>query len=247
MKIIAVASQKGGVAKTTTAVTVSHGLAMMGKRVLLVDVDPQGQCASAMGMQQESGVFSLLVAELPLLQVERETGRDRLQIIPSDRRTSTAQLVLAAQNAPISALASKLKLADHDFIVLDLAPSVGALHGMALWAADWILIPAACDYLSAEGVYKTLETLQSLKNEYNWRGQLFGVLPTFYDKTREAQAIIQNLKDHLGEVVLPPIHRATVLREATASGQTIFEFDPTSRAAKEYGELVKQVSSLERS
>jgi len=252
MKIITVANQKGGVAKTTTAVNLAHGLAYRGQEVLLVDVDPQGQCASALGLRQEPGVFDLLVSSKPLRDVLRTTGRQRLYLIPGDKRTATAQTLLTLERPGeigllLEALRSGLNGNGPDYVVMDTAPSVGGLQEMALWSADGVIIPSATDGLAIEGVAEIVATLDRLAQRHQWQGAILGVLPTFYDDvTRESQTVLADLRKSLGdELVLAPIHRATALRECAANGQTIFEWDAKGRAAQEYAHLVwKVVDSL---
>jgi chromosome partitioning protein len=247
MHIIAIANQKGGVAKTTTAVTLAHGLAVKGKEVLLVDADPQGHCAVFLGRPQEPGVFDLLVAEAPLRDVVRTTGRPRLWLLPGNKRNSTAATVLEAERAGIDtlrqALLGHLNGGRPDYIVLDTPPSVGVggLQEMALFAADSVLIPVAVDFAAVVGALQLTETMKRLKG-HGWQGNILGVLPTFYDEqTRESRENLGEMRRRFGELVLPPIHRATVLRECTAAGETIFEFAPRSRAAEEYARLVWEV------
>ncbi len=244
--VIAIANQKGGVGKTTTAVTLAHGLALKGKSVLLVDLDPQGQCATALGVEQAPGVFHLLIANQDPNLVVRPTGRERLQLLPGDKQTSVAQIVLTAQQQPVSLIAERLrplaKSANSRYIIFDTAPSVGGLQEQALWAASLVLIPCAVDFLSAEGVGKIVETMDVLRQRAGWSGSLLGVLPTFYDEvTRESLATLDDLRKAFGEAVLPPVHRATILRECAAEGKTVFEVDGQSRAALEYSSLVHRV------
>ena len=245
MKTITVANQKGGVAKTTTAVSLAHGLAYRGKEVLLVDVDPQGQCASALGLEQEPGIFNLLVSGKPVRDVVRTTRRQGLYLIPGDKRTATAQTLLALERAGeigilLETLRSGLNGRGPDYVVMDTAPSVGGLQEMALWSADGVLIPTATDGLAIGGVAEIVATLERLAQRHQWQGTILGVLPTFYDEiTRESQTVLADLRTSLGEgLVLDPIHRATALRECAANGQTIFEWDARSRAAQEYAGLV---------
>jgi chromosome partitioning protein len=243
---ITVANQKGGVGKTTTAVSLAHGLALQGKRVLLVDLDPQGQCATILGLKPEPGAFNLLISELPYKQVMRLTDRGNLEVILGDRKTSTAQTVLNVQRTPISFTHSKVVVpADKDgidYIVIDTSPSVGELQEQALWAADGVLIPCAVDYLATDGVYNIALTLKRIHDEYKWQGRILGILPTFYDTvTRESKATLQDLRKRFAGSMLEPIHRATILRECAVEGKTIFEMAPESRAARQYAELVQNV------
>jgi len=245
MKTICIANQKGGVGKTTTAVSLAHGLAVKGLQTLLVDLDPQGQCASALGRDHEPGVFNLLVVDYPLQDVIRTTGRQRLSLLPGDKRTATAQLVLVAEGRmSLSILAEALlPLARNvDAVVIDTSPGAGGLQEAAIYAADLLIIPAACDFLAVEAVSATLSTLTAV-NAKGGRARLLGVQPTFADGTRETRANLDSMADTFGaDGVLPVIHRATVLREAAAVGQTIFEFDPRSRAAEEYAALTWKVT-----
>ncbi len=246
-KIIAIANQKGGVGKTTTATSLAHGLALAEKSILLIDLDPQGQCATALGIRQEPGAFNLLVAGLEPKQVTRY-AREQLWLIPGNKETSTAQIVLNAQRKPISHIRSVLAPLTRnglDYIIFDTAPSVGGLQEMALWASDLVVVPSATDFLASQGVGKIVKTLQVLTNEQKWRGRLLGILPTFFDDvTRESQDTLADLTKAFTHFVLPPVHRATVLRECAARGQTIFEIKGQHRAATEYSALFHKVLEL---
>ncbi|MEI7988164.1 MAG: ParA family protein [Chloroflexota bacterium] len=242
---ITVANQKGGVGKTTTAVNLAHGLALRGSKVLLVDLDPQGQCAALLGFEQASEAFNLLVSEMPPQKVIRYTEREGLYIILGDKKTAIAQAVLTVQRTPISFVHSVLQPAGedgYDYVVLDTAPSAGDLQSQALWASNLVLIPCATDFLATDGVFSILDTLKSLEKEHQWKGKVVGIVPTFYDDvTRETKATTQDLKKHFNDLLLSPIHRATVLRECAAEGKTIFEQASSSRSAKEYGYLVEHI------
>lgn len=244
MKVIVVANRKGGVGKTTTVVSLGHGLAMKGKNVLLVDVDPQGHVATALGMDPEPGLFDLLVGGARLYNVTRQ-ARDRLWVLPGTARTATAQTVLVVEGAPDDTLNRAIRRdvnAKLDYIILDTSPSVGRLQEMALWMADLVVVPTAVDFLSSTGIVDLVRELRELKATKAWRGRLFGILPTFHDDvTNESRANLDELTAKFGDLVLPPVHRATVLRECTALGQTVFEAAPASRAATEYASLVWKV------
>jgi chromosome partitioning protein len=244
---IAICNWKGGVAKTTTAVSVAHGLALSGRRVLLVDMDPQGHCSKALGLDQESGVFNLLVNDSSLEMVLRPTGREHLTILPGDKRTSSAHYLMNLERQPLSRVEEILQPATKngsgfEYVIFDTAPSVGGLQDQAIWASDMVLIPCACDFLSADGVQQIIDSMEFLVEHHHWEGYLMGVLPTFYDEvTTESQATLHELQEQFRDRVLMPIHRATVLRQCAAEGRTVFEVDSKSRAAAEYSALVHYV------
>lgn len=252
-KVVTVASQKGGVGKTTTAITLGHGLALREKECLIVDLDPQGQASIALGIQRESCIFKLFVEELEIGQVLRKSGRQGLWLVPGDKRTATAQVVLNAEKHNILTSATQAFVKPFTngrphFVIFDTAPSVGGFQESALYASDLVIIPSACDHLALFGVTDVLATLAMLRKR-GWKGRAVA-LPTFYDTTtRHSKNQYRKLQDRLkafGLEVLSPIHRATVMREAVAEGKTIFEYAPKDRAAQEYAALVWKVMELLR-
>ncbi len=240
MVTIAVANQKGGVGKTTTAVTLAHGLALKNYNVLVADLDPQGQCASHLGLDQEDCVFRLLVNRPPLRDVVRTTGRDNLWLLPGSKRSKTAETMMTIERQGVDTLGriieERVNGARLHYLVIDTAPSCGGLQESAIFAADLLLIPSAVDHLSLEGVGEVLKTMRALGRP---SPPVVKVLPTFYDQvTKESAANLARLRDAFGAVLFAPIHRAAVLRECPAFGVTIFEHAPKSRAAEEYGRVV---------
>ena len=249
-KIVTIANQKGGVGKTTTAVNLAHGLTLHNKKVLIVDLDPQGQVAVILGLNKEPGAFYALISPPstsktfnPVQQWIRHSGRELLWIIPGDKSTNAAQVVINAENRPINCVEDILHTfgKDYDFILLDTAPSVGGLQERAIWAASHVLIPVALDFLALDGVTEILKTIEAL-NAKNWKGGILGVLPTLYDETTKiTQKNLSYLKEGFQDRVLSPIHRCVVVREAAYEGLTIFEKDNQSRAADEYSKLVQDI------
>lgn len=257
--IITIVNQKGGVGKTTTTVNLGHGLAQAGKNVLLIDLDPQAQVASALACPQDSGTYYLLTmgrqnqAEIQFVKsLVRATGRAHLWYIPGNFETVRAQNDVINRNPP-AAISHIREMLDTftknglDYLVIDTSPSIGGLQERALWAADLVVLPTNMEYLSNEGVANVIGDLQALVNSQNWNGQLLGVLPTFYDeRTRADREAMAQLQEAFPQSVLPPIHRSTVFAAASAEGQTIFEYataNPANRyaqrAQKEYQALVK--------
>lgn len=246
MKTVVIASQKGGVGKTTTAVTLAHGLALKKKSTMIIDLDSQGQVATALGRDHEPCVFNLLVGGHTMADVVRTTGRERLYHIPGDKRTATAQIVLNAEGFRIDVFKRLLeRLTRIDFVVFDTAPSVGGLQEAAVYASDLVVVPCAVDFLASEGAARTIETLKAVQ-DLGWKGRILGVLPTFFDETtKESAATMADLRRAFGNLLLSEIHRATVMRECASEGKTVWEMAPKSRTAREYARLVWEVYNAE--
>ncbi|RPI95633.1 MAG: ParA family protein, partial [Chloroflexi bacterium] len=204
-----------------------------------------------LGRSPEPGAFYLLTMGVTPQETTfvqswvRFSGREGLYLLPGDQQTMAAQTVLNAQDRPISAIRYAISRFFRDglhYILFDTAPSVGGIQERAVWASDLVLVPTATEFLSADGLAKVLHMMSVLQAKKNWRGNLLGILPTFYDEqTRESKATMEDLHERFNTGVLEPIHRSTLLRECAAQGQTIFEIDPLCRAAKEYQALTQFV------
>lgn len=245
-KVLTVANQKGGVGKTTTVVNLAHALALAGKEVLIIDLDPQGQVATFLGMEQGSGAFYLLSTCIdpsanPLMilrQQMRFSGRDRLYIVPGNPLTNMAQTMLNASNAAVSVIRRVLSPlignGKPDYILIDTAPSVGGIQERAVWAADLLLVPTLPDSSSLEGVRYMAGMVSELKGK-GWQGELLGILPTHYEeRTNESRQSMNDLRDAFGGLIMAGISDRTVLRDARSRGMTIFEYDADSQSAREY-------------
>jgi chromosome partitioning protein len=241
---ITVANQKGGQAKTTTTINLAAWLAENGKKVLIVDNDPQGHCAVVLGVRPEPCVFNVLLGLGEPHQWVRETGRPNLFLIPGNRSTATAQSVMTAENRPISAVLDAIAplIAEYDYVLFDTAPSAGGVQERSLFASKYVILPVATEFLALDGLRQIAETLGQLRQSHNWRGALLGVLPTFYHtNTKESYAALKELKSAFGNSIITPIHDRTVLRECAAEGRTIFEYAPKSDAAQEYAAFAQYV------
>jgi len=240
-KTIILLNAKGGCSKTTSTVTLAHGLAIQGKKCLIVDLDAQGQCATLLGIEQGPGVFELLISERKPAQVIQPTGRPNFDLLPGNQKTATAQNVLTIERRPISELLDRLKGLNYDYILFDTAPSINDLTALGIFASDYFLIPTAVDFLSTEGIFKVMQSIKQIQEQTGQTGKLAGILPSFADATNETQATLDDLNKNFPGVILPIIHRATIMRECAAAGKTIFEVDPNSRAALEYQVLIDHI------
>lgn len=231
-RTIAIANQKGGVGKTTSAVTIAHGLALAGYRTLLIDLDSQGNVADCLGLPAGDDLRRLLSPDSrqPLAQVITPSGRPNLDVIRSDKTTAQIKQTLAGDGLAGFVLADALVDARaYAYVVLDCAPSVDLLQTAALVAADYLLVPARLDQLALKGVRDALQSLVTAKRVS--KCQLAGILPTFYEGvTRETHEQLRHLVEVFGGSVYPVIPADTRCREAPRLGQTLWELAPATRA-----------------
>jgi len=227
--ILAIANQKGGVGKTTTAVTFAHGAALRFRRVLLVDLDPQGNCADQLGVEAGQDLYNWL-AEGRGTMIQARPGLDLVR----SERASTVELKarLNASGQGILTLADYLDGHQYDLVVLDCAPSVDVLLRAALVAADHLIIPALMDQLAIKGITEMYETIGDLKRRTHCR--ISGILPTRYDRTtNETQRQLASLLDSpLKGLVYPPVPQDVTVREANRAGRSLWEYAPMCRAVQ---------------
>ncbi|HHY22032.1 MAG TPA: ParA family protein [Bacilli bacterium] len=247
-KLIAVANQKGGVGKTTTAVNLSACLAYIGKKVLLVDTDPQGNATSGVGIEKgdiDECVYDLLVEDVQAKELVKMTNVENLHIIPSTIQLSGAEIELV----PTISREVRLKRAlseianDYDYIIIDCPPSLGLLTINALTAADSVLIPVQCEYYALEGLSQLLNTIRLVQKHLNSDLAIEGVLLTMLDaRTNLGLQVIDEVKKYFREKVYSTIIPRNVrLGEAPSHGKPIIIYDPKSRGAEVYLELAKEV------
>jgi chromosome partitioning protein len=244
--IIALANQKGGVGKTTTSINLSAALALEGKRVLLVDIDAQGNGTSGSGIDKstvERDVYDVLVNELPI----RETilPADNYDLVPSTMQLSGAEIELATQENRETRLKKALQdvQADYDYIIIDNPPALGLLTVNAFTAADAILIPVQTEFYALEGLGQLLNTIELVRQSFNPDLAVEGVLLTMYDaRTNLAKQVATEVRDYFGEQVFETvIPRNVRLSEAPSYGQAIIDYDPRSVGAVVYTALAKEV------
>lgn len=240
MKIIAFANQKGGVGKTTSAVTLAHGLALRGERILLVDLDPQGHVAFSLGLEKAPGLYRLVCLGEPLMDLVTP-ARPNLDLLAGDKRTEMVKRQITLSDFRESILADVLRTAPYDYVFIDMAPSLDVLHINGLVASDWVIVPTRPDALAVDGVKEILLTL----GEVSQRGHSFlgySILPTFFDRTtRETLTQFQSIVRAFGQRVWPPVPQDTRIREAAAYGKTPWEYDPGCPAMNGYLEDRQQI------
>jgi chromosome partitioning protein len=223
MYTIAIANQKGGVAKTTTAVTLAHDLARKGHTVILIDLDAQGNAAPCLGLEPAPGLYQVLLNLCPMEDVLIE-ARPSLWLLRSDASTAKLKTILAAEPYRETILARALEPVTADYVILDTGPSRDLLHDNAHHAAHGVIVPASVDHLALIGVVQELDSLKAVR-AHGHAVEVIAILPTFWDTTtNESDINLRKLADTFGDLVLPAVPRTTRLREAPALGVTIWEY-----------------------
>ena len=253
VRIISVANQKGGVGKTTTTVNLGASLAYLGKKVLLVDIDAQGNATSGVGIRKpdvKEDIYDILVNEVDIKETILPTSRENLFIVPATLQLAGAEIELTS----MMARESRLKLAldeikdDYDYILIDCPPSLGHLTINAFTASDSILIPVQCEYYALEGLSQLLNTVRLVQKHFNPDLAIEGVLLTMFDaRTNLGAEVVEEVRRYIQEKVYEAvIPRNVRLSEAPSHGLSIIDYDIRSKGAEVYQALAKEVLAREK-
>lgn len=245
--VVAITNQKGGVGKSTTAINLAAGLAIQGERVLLLDLDPQGNATSGVGFDKKSiskSVYDVLLRDFPIADAVEPTSVRDLFLLPSTIDLAAAEIDLVSVFSREQRLRSVIKpaLEDYDFILIDCPPSLGLLTVNALSAADEVLIPIQCEYYALEGLSQLMRNVELVKSSLNPSLEIGGAVLTMYDaRTNLAKDVMEQVRSHFGETAYRTvIPRSVRLSEAPSYGEPIETFDEMSRGAIAYRELARE-------
>jgi chromosome partitioning protein len=250
-RIMTIANQKGGVGKTTTAVNLAASLSQHGNRVLVVDLDPQGNASTALDVDHHVGresVYNSLVEDRPLSEIVTEVeGMPGLYCAPAtiDLAGAEIELVpLVARESRLSRAIESLDISNLDYVLIDCPPSLGLLTLNALVAAEEVLIPIQCEYYALEGLEQLMRTVELVRAHLNAKLRISTILLTMYDgRTRLATQVAEDVRSHFGDVVLQSIiPRSVRVSEAPSYGQSVITYDPASTGAVAYAEAARELA-----
>jgi len=244
MKKFCVVNYKGGTGKTSTVVSLAHGMALQGKKVLLIDTDPQGSASIYLGLKPEKTLFDLLIKKDPLEDCV-VNARENLDVICANEHLFPAEVRMAQIKGREKILSDTLaNLTGYDVVIVDCAPSMNVMNQNAILFADDVLVPVSMEYLSLVGVKQLLKNIKIVNKIFGRDVRIRKVIPTFYDKRNKKSAdILESLNRVFPNVVSSPIRMSVSLSEAPGFRQTIYEYDPNSKGAEDYNKLIDEVLS----
>lgn len=246
-KVISIANQKGGVGKTTTSVNISAILAKKGKKVLLIDTDPQGNATSGLGVEKshEISIYDVLIGETEMKEAVQESQIKNLKVCPSNINLAGAEVELVSMISREYRLKEKLEeyKEQYDYIIIDCPPSLGLITLNAFTASDSVLIPVQCEYYALEGLGQLINTINLVKKHLNKELEIEGAVLTMYDaRTNLSNQVVKEVKKYFDDRVYKTvIPRNVRLSEAPSYGMPITVYDPRSKGAKCYDKLVKEI------
>jgi len=243
--VIAVINQKGGVGKTTTAINVATYLQKSGKSVLLIDLDPQANATSGLGLEKsiKATSYEVLLGNSTLSQAIIQVDRLGISLLPASQSLAASEMELAGEIARETRLREAIKDATHDFVIIDCPPALGLLTINALTASNWVLIPVQVEYYALEGLSQLLTVMQKVREGLNPDIELLGVLATMYDsRTSLSDQVLAELEKHFDKKLFKTVVPRNVrLAEAPSHGKTIHEHDKWSKGARSYKQLAKEI------
>ena len=247
-KIISLANQKGGVGKTTSAINLAAGLAHEGKRVLLIDADPQANASSGLGVDirtVENTIYECLINDIDPHKAVIKTNEKNLSVIPShiDLVGAEIEMLNMPERETLMKKVTELLSDEYDYILIDCSPSLGLITVNALTASHSIIIPVQCEFFALEGIAKLLNTVKIIKSKLNPSLQIEGFLLTMYDsRLRLSNQVYEEVKRHFGNLVFNTVIARNVrLSEAPSHGMSVLQYDPSSKGAQSYIQLAKEL------
>lgn len=251
-KIVAIFNQKGGVGKTTSSINLSAGLGKLGKKVLLVDLDPQGNSTSGLGIDKnevEKLLYDVLALDTPIDEAIFESSAENLDVIPSNNQLAGLEIEFARAGNWENSLKDKLNEVrdNYDYIIIDCPPSLGILSVTGLIASDSVIIPIQCEYYALEGVSQLFETIEMVKKSYNSGLEIEGVILSMFDgRTNLSIQVVEEVKSFFkGKVYTNIIPRNVRLAEAPSYGLSIMDYDIRSKGAEAYMDLAEEFIYLQ--